>query len=62
MENDELYISEMQKGLQLAEYRMLRDKAMKGLDVIHGDRKGGWYEVPARELFARLYPQEAATL
>lgn len=46
---------ELIKGLELAEYRMLRDKAMRNQIVINGDGKGGIVEIPARELFTKLY-------
>lgn len=42
-------------GLELAEYRMLRDKAIRNLTVINSDGNGGVKEVSARELFMRLY-------
>lgn len=43
------------KGLKLAEYRMLRDKAMRNLSVINRDEEGKVREIPARELFTKLY-------
>ncbi len=43
------------KGLELAEYRMLRDKAMRNQVVISSDGNGGVCEVSARELFTQLY-------
>lgn len=49
------YSDNLKRGLELSEYRMLRDKAMRNLNVIQGDGKGGWREVSARELFTRIY-------
>lgn len=46
---------EFTRGLELAEYRMLRDKAMRNQIVINSDGNGGLREVPARELFVKLY-------
>lgn len=43
------------RGLELAEYRMLRDKAMHNLTVINSDGNGNVVEVPACELFTRIY-------
>ena len=48
-------------GLELAEYRMLRDKAMRNETLIQGDGKGGWVEVSARELFVKLYNEPVPT-
>jgi len=57
MSDEELkkFDEELDRGLKLSEYRMLRDKAMRNLNVIQGDGKGGWREVSARELFTRIY-------
>ena len=49
------------RGLELAEYRMLRDKAMHNQTVIQGDGENGWREVSARELFVKLYNQPVPT-
>lgn len=46
---------ELIKGLELAEYRMLRDKAMRNQTIINSDGNGGVREVSARELFVKLY-------
>lgn len=43
------------RGLELAEYRMLRYKAMRNQIVIHSDDKGNIISTPARELFTKLY-------
>ena len=48
-------MQELVRGLELAEYRMLRDKAMRNQTVIQGDGADGWQEVSARELFEKLY-------
>ena len=49
------YREELIKGLELAEYRMLKDKAMRNQIVINSDGNGGVREIPARELFTKLY-------
>lgn len=51
----EKYKEELIRGLELAEYRMLRDKAMRNQIVINSDGNGGLREIPARELFVKLY-------
>ena len=53
-EHDE-YTSQLIKGLELAEYRMLRDKAMRNQTVIQGDGGTGVREVSARVLFTKIY-------
>lgn len=45
----------LRKGLELAEYRMLRDKAMRNLTIIQSDGADGYREVSAREVFTHLY-------
>ncbi|MCQ2229568.1 MAG: hypothetical protein MJZ13_07470 [Bacteroidales bacterium] len=42
-------------ALKVAEYRMLREKAMKNEILIQNDQEGNVIEVPAREVFVRLY-------
>ena len=54
-------LQELIKGLELAEYRMLREKAIRNQTVIQGDEQNGWREVSARELFVKLYNQPVAT-
>ena len=54
-------MQELIRGLELAEYRMLRDKAMRNQTVIQGDGADGWREVSARELFVKLYNQPVPT-
>lgn len=54
-------MQELVRGLELAEYRMLRDKAMRNQTVIQGDGENGWREVSARELFVKLYNQPVPT-
>lgn len=61
-EENEQDIQKLMRGLEIAEYRMLKDKALRNEVVIQGDDRGGYKAISARELFARLYPQEAATL
>ena len=52
---------ELKRGLDLAEYRMLRDKAMRNQTIIQGDGADGWREVSAREVFEQMYNQLAPT-
>jgi hypothetical protein len=49
------------RGLELAEYRMLREKAMRNQTIIQGDGENGWREVSAHELFEEIYKQPAPT-
>ena len=55
------YQEELVRGLELAEYRMLRDKAMRNETIIQGDGKGGWREVSAREVFTQIYNEPVPT-
>lgn len=43
------------KGLELAEYRTLRRKAMLNEKVVHSDENGHPILVPARDVFVKLY-------
>lgn len=54
-------MDDLVRGLKLAEYRMLRDKAMRNLTIIQGDGKGGWHEVSAREVFIERYHEPVPT-
>lgn len=54
----ELFNTTMIKGLELAEYRMLRDKAMRNQTIIQGDGRDGSREVSARELFINIYHEQ----
>ena len=55
------YQKDLLRGLELAEYRMLRDKAMRNLTIIQGDEEHGWREVSAREVFVKLYSEPVPT-
>ena len=55
------YMQDLVRGLELAEYRMLRDKAMHNETIIQGDGKGGWREVSAREVFTKIYNEPVPT-
>lgn len=55
------YQKDLLRGLELAEYRMLRDKAMRNLTIIQGDEEHGWREVSAREVFVKLYNEPVPT-
>ncbi len=50
-----IYKETLRQGLELAEYRMLRDKAMRNLTIIQGDGATGCREVSAREVFTQMY-------
>ena len=55
------YQEDLLRGLELAEYRMLRDKAMHNETIIQGDDEKGWREVSAREVFVKLYGEPVPT-
>lgn len=55
------YRKELVRGLELAEYRMIRDKAMRNQTIIQGDGANGWREVSARELYVQLYKKPVPT-
>lgn len=55
------YKQELRRGLELAEYRMLRDKAMRNLTVLQDDGSNGVREVSARELFTTIYNEPVPT-
>ena len=55
------YQKDLLRGLELAEYRMRRDKAMRNLTIIQGDEEHGWREVSAREVFVKLYNEPVPT-
>lgn len=55
------YQEELVRGLELAEYRMLRDKAMRNETIIQGDDEDGWREVSAREVFTKIYNEPVPT-
>lgn len=49
------------KGLELAEYRTLRRKAMLNENVVHSDADGNPILVAAREVFVQLYNEPVPT-
>ena len=53
------YFQSLRKGLELAEYRMLRDKAMRNLTIVQGDGAVGVREVSARQVFKEIYKEDA---
>lgn len=55
------YKETLRKGLELAEYRMLRDKAMRNLTIVQGDGNTGYREVSAREVFTQIYHEPVPT-
>ncbi len=48
-------INKLKKALEVAEYEMLRSKAMKNETIIQSDNNNGYREVSAREVFTQLY-------
>ena len=60
-EEKQQYQKDLLRGLELAEYRMLRDKAMRNLTIIQGDEEHSWREVAAREVFVKLYNEPVPT-
>lgn len=52
------YFQSLRKGLELAEYRMLRDKAMRNLTIVQGDGTIGVREVSARKVFKEIYKED----
>lgn len=49
------------KGLELAEYRTLRRKAMLNENVVQSDAAGNPILVPARDVFVKLYNEPVPT-
>lgn len=64
-DNTEESLSELskriEKGLELAEYRMLREKAMRNEILIQSDIDGKVIKVSAREVFTKLYNEAVPT-
>jgi hypothetical protein len=60
-EEKQQYQADLLRGLELAEYRMLRDKAMHNETIIQGDEENGWREGSAREVFVKLYNEPVPT-
>ena len=55
------YQEEVRRGLELAEYNMLREKAMMNRVVVVSDGVHGIQKVSARELFVKLYHEPVPT-
>lgn len=49
---------EIIKALEIAEYRMLRQKALLGQDLVQADDEGNPYIVSAKEVFEKLYNEK----
>ena len=47
----------LQDGLEMVQYRLLRDKALKNQDVVRCNEKG-MYEQSARDAFAEVYHED----
>lgn len=52
-------VSDIKEGMALAEYNMLREKAMRNEILVQSDEAGNIVEVPARDWFRKLYGEEA---
>ncbi len=50
--SDKEFLEKLNKGLELAEERMLREKAQRGEDVIIYTEEKGIHRVSAREILA----------
>lgn len=46
------------KGLELAEHRMLREKALRNETVIQGDERGNIQRISARKLLKEIYNED----
>ena len=46
------------EGLDMAEYAMIKDKALKNDTLVMTDNQGGTVRVPAKELLKILYGEE----
>jgi len=49
------------KGLEKAEYNMLRMKSMRNEMILQNDSEGNIIRVPARKIFTELYNEPAPT-
>lgn len=54
------YQEKLERGLALAERRMLEEKAIRGEILVQGTPDGRVVHVPAREVLERLYPDSPA--
>lgn len=55
------YREDLIRGLEIAEYRMLREKAMRNQTIVQGDGLDGAREVSAREVFSSIYNEPVPT-
>lgn len=46
------------RALEIAEYQMLRRKALLGQDLVQADDEGNPYIVSAKEVFEKLYHEK----
>ena len=53
--NRQQYAHRLMQGLELAEYRLLREKALQDKTIIQSNDNGGYIEVPAKLVFEQLY-------
>jgi hypothetical protein len=62
MENNNADIRQIAKkwheGLDLAEYAMIKEKALKNDSLVMTDNQGGTVKVPAKELLKIIYGEE----
>lgn len=49
-EETEEFNRKVDEALRVAQYNMLKEKAMRGLNVVISDGNGGVIEVPAKDL------------
>ncbi len=54
--------NKIRKGLEIAEYQMIRDKAIRNEEIVQGDGKGGFRIVSARKLLKEIYNEDYKTL
>lgn len=52
--------AKLERGLELAERRMLEEKTIRGEILVQGTPDGRVVHVPAREVLQRLYPDSPA--
>ena len=54
--------NKIRRGLEIAEYQMIRDKAIRNEEIVQGDGKGGFRIVSARKLLKEIYNEDYKTL
>ena len=51
----------LMQGLELAEYKLLKEKALHNKTIIQSNDCGGYIEVPATVVFEQLYHEPLPT-